>query len=397
VKLPVSQAPAGRVSITTPAIVRVAFFLSDLDAGGAQRTIVNLVNSLPPDRFATELVVGRNSGTARSWMDDRYGVVDLGCARTRDAVLPLRRHLAATRPDVLLATMVDANIVATAATRLLACRPGLILRETNSHRARTDLGRSRRLAVRWAYRRADAIVALSHGVGRELVADYGLDPAHVVTIHNPVDTEGWRRRGEAARRAGVPPWSAFGGAGPVLVAVGRLIPQKGFDLLLRAVARCRGAGQKARLVIVGEGPERDGLAAMAQTLGIADRVLMAGFVADPASWYAYGDVFVLPSRWEGFGHVIVEAMSCGLPGVAFDCPYGPTDILGGGEGGVLVPPEDVGALAATLDRILGNPQSRAQLTAAAPRIAEQFSQARIALEYAHLIEAVASRTPPCPS
>ena len=376
--------------------IRVAFFLSDLDPGGAQRTIVNLVKGLPLHRFFASLVVARGSGAARDWLEKEHEIIDLGCARTRDALLPLRRYLAAERPDILFATMVDANIVAALAARLVGHRPHLILRETNPHRARNDLGRIRRWAVQWAYPRADALVALSNGVGRELIADYGLDPARVVTIHNPVDTESWRRRAETAR-AGAPPWGSFAGKGPVLVAVGRLIRQKGFDLLLRALARCQGAGRQARLVIVGEGPERRALEALAAELGIAERVLLAGFATDPAAWYAHGDLFVLPSRWEGFGHVIVEAMACGLPVVAFDCPYGPIDILGDGEGGVLVPPEDVAALAVTLDRILGDRDRRARLAAAAPHIAERFSQSRIVREYARLIEAVAGKTPLCPS
>ncbi len=379
-----------------PPRISVAFFLSDLDAGGAQRTIVNLVNSLPMHRFAASLVVGRNSGAARDWLARGHEVVDLGCARTRDTLLPLRRYLAAARPDVLFATMVDANIVAALATRLGGHRPRLILRESNPHRARNDLGLFRRCAVRWAYARADALVALSHGVGRELIADYGFDPARVVTIHNPVDTECWRQRAQTARQSGAP-WGSFGGDGPVLVAVGRLIRQKGFDLLLQALSRCEGAGRKARLVIVGEGPERRALAALAHELGVAERVLMAGFVADPAAWYAHGDVFVLSSRWEGFGHVMVEAMACGLPVVAFDCPYGPVDILGGGEGGILVAPHDVGALAATLDQILGDADRRARLAAAAPQAADRFSEPRIAMDYAGLIEQVINDTPSCPS
>ena len=384
------------MSVPAQTRLRVAFFLSDLDAGGAQRTIANLVNALPPDRFAAELVVGRNSGEARNWLAADRRTVDLGCTRTRDALLPLRRYLAIERPDVLLATMVDANITAVLATRLAAHRPRLILRETNPHRARGDIGRLRRGAVRWAYRRADAVVALSHGVGRELIADYGLDPARVVTIHNPVDTEAWRRRAQAARQA-PGPWGVFGTGRPVLVAVGRLIRQKGFDLLLRALAKCGGAGQDARLVIVGEGPERATLNALAQQLGIAERVLMTGFVADPAAYYAHGDVFVLPSRWEGFGHVIVEAMACGLPIIAFECPYGPADILGDGEGGMLVPPENVDLLAAAIDRLLGSSAERARLTSGAARAAERFSQARIAMDYARLIESVAGKPLSCPS
>jgi glycosyltransferase involved in cell wall biosynthesis len=280
--------------------------------------------------------------------------------------------------------------VAALATRLVRQRPGLILRESNPHRARGDVGFLRRRAVAWAYPTADAVVALSHGVGRELIAVYRLDPARVVTIHNPVDVEGWRRRAEAECKTR-PPWGDFAGGGPVLVATGRLIRQKGFDLLLRALAKCEGAGRAARLVIVGEGPERPALNAIAGELGLAGRVLMPGFIADSAAWYAHGDLFVLSSRWEGFGHVIVEAMACGLPVVAFDCPYGPVDILGDGQGGILVPPEDIDALAHAIDDLLGAQEKRRRLAADASTVADRFSQQRIALQYSQLIESVAQR------
>ena len=370
--------------------VSVAFFLSELDAGGAQRTVINVVNSLPADRFAVKLVVGNARGGALSWLTDPSAVVDLDCAHTRNTLWGLRGFLAAENPDVLFATMIDANIVAALATRFVRRRPGLILRESNSHRARGDIGYLRRRAVGWAYPKADAVVALSHGVGRELIEDYRLDPARVVTIHNPVDVEGWRQRADAARKT-APPWRNFAGDGPVLVATGRLIRQKGFDLLLRALARCKSAGRAARLVIVGEGPERAALNATAAELGLTDRLLMPGFIADSAAWYAHGDLFVLPSRWEGFGHVIVEAMACGLPVVAFDCPYGPVDILGDGQGGILVPPEDVDALARTIDELLDAPDTRNRLAVDALRVADRFSQQRITAEYVRLIDTVSNR------
>lgn len=375
---------------STERSVRIAFFLSELDAGGAQRTVINIVNALPADRFAVKLVVGNGRGGARSWLSDPSTVVDLDCMHTRNTLWGLRAFLAAERPDVLFATMIDANIVAALAARFVRERPGLILRESNSHRARGDIGFLRRRAVGWAYPQADAVVALSHGVGRELISDYRLDPVRVVTIHNPIDVAGWSQRADAARKTS-PPWGNFGGGGPVLIGIGRLIRQKGFDLLLRALAKCEGAGRRARLVIVGEGPERPALTAIAAELGVADRLLMPGFIADSAAWYAHGDLFVLPSRWEGFGHVIVEAMACGLPVIAFDCPYGPVDILGDGEGGILVPPEDVDALARSIDSLLGAQEARNRLAADALRVADRFSQQRIAGQYSRLIESVAKR------
>lgn len=370
-------------------LIRAAFFLSDLDAGGAQRTIINVLNALAADRIIPTLIVGRGDGPARAWINASQPLINIGCARTRYALWGLRALIARERFDVLLSTMVDANIVASLAVRLTKRRPGLILRETNSHRTRQDLGLFRRSAVGWAYPSADAVVALSHGVADELVQDYALDPARVVTIYNPIDCESWARRAEAARQSPAP-WVDLVAGGPVLVSVGRLTRQKGFDLLLRALAQCQGEGRRAHLVIVGDGPLRAELKALASELGLSDRVFMPGLVADPAPWYAHGDLFVLPSRWEGFGNVLVEAMACGLPVIASACPYGPAEILGDGQGGALVAPNDIEALAQAIDRLLAAPDERARLSLAGRLSVNRFALEHIAAQYANLIEGVAA-------
>ncbi len=365
--------------------LRAAFFLPDLDAGGAQRTIINLVGALPEGDIDPVLIAGRGDGAARAWLNPEIRFIDLGCKRLRQAFFALRALLKRERPDILFSTVADANVVAALAAHAVRPRPGLILRETNSHRARGDLGRARRIAIGWAYRHADAVVALSGGVGRELMADYRLEPAKMITIHNPIDVDAWAARAGAARSTPAP-WQETGDA-PVLLGAGRLIRQKGFDLLLRALAGSTGEGRRAHLVILGEGPERAALTTLAAELGL--RLSLPGYVSDPAPYYTHADLFVLPSRWEGFGHVIVEAMASGLPVIAFDCPYGPADILGDGEGGVLVPPEDLGALAATIDTLLGAPPRRAELAHVAPKSAARFKPPLIAGEVARLLQAVA--------
>ena len=362
--------------------VGVMLFLPDLDGGGAQRTFVNLANALPPDRIGRILVTGRANGPARAWLDPTVRLVDLGCGRMRAALAPLRRLVRARRPAVLFSTMVDANILSAAATVGLSRRPAVVLRETNSHRSRDDLGALRRRAIRWAYRRADMVVALSTGVGRELVEDYGLDPAKVVTIPNPIDVGQWRAGADAARSRR-PPWGEWAQGAPVLIGVGRLSRQKGFDLLLQALARLDASA--ARLVLLGEGPERGVLERLAAELGLSQRVLMPGFVDDPVAWLAHADLFVLSSRWEGFGHAIVEAMACGTPVVSTDCPYGPADILQNGETALLVPPENPALLAQAIDRMVEDRELSDRLALAASATAERFSSVRIARLYADLL------------
>ena len=221
------------------------------------------------------------------------------------------------------------------------------------------------------------MVALSEGVRRELMEDYRLEPGRVVTIHNPVDVDGFRSRASDTVR----PWQ---GAGPVVVAAGRLVRQKGFDILLRAFAAMRTV--EARLAILGAGPERAALAGLAGELGVRGRLLMPGHVADPAPWFSHAAAFALSSRWEGFGHVLVEAMACGAPVVAFDCPYGPTDIIDDGKTGVLLPAQDPDALARTLDRMIQNREWARRLSNDGQRSAERFSAPVIARTYAALFD-----------
>ena len=366
--------------------LRVLCFLADLECGGAQRTMVNLVNALPRERVAATLAVARAGGWARRWIADGIPVVEFGAGRTLGALLPLRRRIAASRPAVLFSTMVDANTVAALAALGVRHGPALVLRESNSHRARDDLSALRRAGAGWAYRRADRVVALSDGVRRELIADYGLDDARCLTLHNPVDVAAARAWASAAR-ASPPPWGRWAGGEPVLIGCGRLVRQKGFELLIEALARVGGT----HLVILGEGPERARLERLAAGLGLAQRVRMPGAVDDPTLWFAHADLFVLSSRWEGFGHVIVEAMASGLPVLATDCPHGPRDIVTDGVDGVLVPANDSVALAEGIARLVADREMRRRLAGAALVSAERFAAPRVADAYAQLLVDAAER------
>ena len=172
----------------------------------------------------------------------------------------------------------------------------------------------------------------------------------------------------------------------MVVAAGRLVRQKGFDILLHAFAGMRSGG--ARLAILGEGPERAGLWKLAGELGVSGRLIMPGHVADPAPWFAHAAAFALSSRWEGFGHVLVEAMACGVPVAAFECPHGPTDILDHEETGLLLPPEDPLALSEALDRLLEDRKLADRLCAAGRAEARRFAAPVIAGQYAALFDSL---------
>ena len=354
----------------------VLFFLSDLHVGGAQRTMINLVRYWPKDRPRPTLAVACVAGRGRDWIDG-LAPVSLGCERLRQVLFPLRRLIRRERPAIVFSTMVHANIVAAASIVGLRNPPLFVARETNSHRMRDNLSFAQRAVIGRVYRRAAAVVALSEGIRKELIEDYRLKPGRVITIHNPVDIDGFSSGAAGADR----PWR---GEGPMVVAAGRLVRQKGFDILLHAFAGMRSGD--SRLAILGEGPERDGLWKLAGELGVAGRLIMPGHVADPAPWFVHAAAFALSSRWEGFGHVLVEAMVCGVPVAAFDCPHGPTDIIANEETGLLLPPGDTRALAEALDRLIEDRRLASCLRDAGRMEARRFSAPAIAGKYAALFD-----------
>ena len=354
----------------------VLFFLSDLHAGGAQRTMINLARHWPGDRPRPTFAVASVAGDGQGWASD-VALVDLGCERLRQALLPLRRLIRREAPAIVFSTMVHANIAAAVSIAGLRNPPMLVARETNSHRARDNLSLAERVVVGRVYRRVAAVVALSEGIRRELIEDYRLEPGRVAMIHNPVDIDNF---GSGATDAGRP-WP---GEGPVVVAAGRLVRQKGFDVLLHAFAAMRSGD--ARLAILGEGPEHEGLWKLAGELAVAGRLITPGHVANPAPWFAHAAAFALSSRWEGFGHVLVEAMVCGAPVAAFDCPHGPTDIVDHEKTGLLLPPGDARALAEALDRLIEDRELAGRLRDAGRAAVGRFSAPVIAGRYAALFD-----------
>jgi GalNAc-alpha-(1->4)-GalNAc-alpha-(1->3)-diNAcBac-PP-undecaprenol alpha-1,4-N-acetyl-D-galactosaminyltransferase len=187
-----------------------------------------------------------------------------------------------------------------------------------------------------------------------------------------------------------PAW--FGSVGN-LVAMGRLAPQKGFDLLLPAFAGVAGQHPGWHLTVLGEGAGRADLEARAVDLGIADRVTFAGLVSPPWPVLRGADAFVLSSRYEGFPNALLEAMACGLPVVAFDCPTGPSDIVRHAVDGLLVTPGDVLALGRALDRMMGDDEARMIMAARAWDVRERFGVPTVMPRWAAVLDEAAGRRP----
>ncbi len=338
--------------MTTPR-PHLAIFLRDLQAGGAERNAAILASRLVRDGYRVDLVLARAEGPFLSRLDPAVRLFDLRARRMATSLPGLLRYLRRERPEVLLSKTPLADLTALAAKRLLGGRDTrYVITAENDWYApgvRPDV-RQMRLALRLiplAYPWADGIISVSGGVADSLARYSGLPRERLEVIYNPVlGEELFRAREEPLTH----PWFAPGQP-PVVLAVGRLSKQKDHATLLRAFAPLR-AERPARLLILGEGPERGALSRLAEELALGDDVALPGFAPNPFAYMARAAAFALSSRWEGLPNVLIEALACGSTIVSTDCPSGAREILAGGRYGQLVPVADPPALAAALRRAL---------------------------------------------
>lgn len=339
----------------------IALFLPSLGWRGANRVMQMLAGGFASRGFRTQLLVAANrQGEDRQELDGPE-LVRFGCRGALSALPQLVRHLRRHRPGILLSAMDYANvlcIVANAISRsptrvFVSCHTSLPSAIAHSPWARDRL---LPLAVRLSYARAAGVIAVSMGVADTVAAVAGLARDRIDVIYNPVLLPDLRKvRAEAPAH----PWLSDGGA-PVVVAAGSLSVQKGFDILLDAFARLR-QSRSARLLILGEGEERASLEQQIERLSLSDYACLLGYVHDPYAYFARASLFVLPSRWEGFGLVVAEALACGAPVVASDCQSGPAEILENGRYGRLVPVNDREALARAMLEALAGEHDRCPL------------------------------------
>lgn len=333
---------------------RVALLLPLLSGGGAERVTLNLIEGLRGLGCEIHLVVFAVKGELVDSVPQDVKLVDLGSGRALTSPIPLARYLRRERPDVLVGVEGHANLPALLAKKFARVDTRIVLTEHISLPERPVGAKDRayRLLARFAYPSAAATVAVSEGVAASFARAVGLPRDSVTVIANPVLTQRyWQTASEPADH----PWFAPGEP-PVVLGVGRLVPQKDFPNLIRAFAHVQ-SRTSAKLIILGEGPERAPLEALVSELGLSQMVQLPGFVDNPVSYMAASTVFALSSVREGLPTVLIEALATGVPVVSTDCESGPREILLGGELGRLVPVGDSVALGgAIVDALLQKPR-----------------------------------------
>ncbi len=337
--------------VSDPSDGKIALFMPSLGGGGAERAMLDVATGLAHRGMSVDLVLVRAEGQYLELAPECVRIVDLRCHRIAASLVNLLRYVKRERPGVLLATIEAAELVALLAKVSFARSVRVVVRQATTFSAYYGHAGSKDRLVMRALKLlmpfADAVIANSRGSADDLERSIPGVSGRVRVVPNPVVMP------DHAEKAAEPvdhPW--FGdGEPPVILAVGSLAPLKDHATLLRAFALVS-RSQPARLVVLGEGPERGRLSRLAEELGIAERVDMPGFRVNPFAYMSRARLLAHSSLFEGFPNVLVQAMACGTPVVSTDCEHGPREILEGGKWGCLVPVGDAEAMAdAILDAL----------------------------------------------
>ena len=380
---------------------KLLFVLPSVGGGGAERASVDLLRGIHRQRFQITLALFTRSGRFLEQLPEDVPVYDLQGRQSYDVRLVWRLAgvLRRENPDIVFSVLRYTNLITLLACHLAGSRAAVVVNEQNPPGAEFAMfggGRVKGWFLRRLYPWAKRVTAISTGIARELVSVYGLPQDKVQVIPNPVDLVRVRTLAAArlehpfypAKNAG---WSTDESGLPVLIAVGRLHPQKGFVYLIRAFSRVRPV-LPCKLVILGEGPLRRELEALVASLGLGDDITLPGFQENPYNYISSSTVFVLSSLFEGFGNVLVDALALGVPVISTRCPVGPEDIITDEVTGIFVPPADEEALAQAILRVLQDNELRRRLSANGPLRAADFAVEHIVSQYEALFERL-SRQP----
>lgn len=379
-------------------VLRITLTIDNLRAGGAERVLVRMANYWAAQgQCITILTTQPRSEPPFYALDQRIHFVPLGTATTSPnkltgfwnnlrRILVLRQAIIQSQPDVVISFLERMNVNTILATRGL---PVPVIVDEQIHPAMYPLNKVWARLRHILYPQAQRVV----GVTERVITWFPPAIQRISSvIPNPVEIPH-----AAPLSSPVPGTTGTSGANGtkrehIVLGMGRLVDQKGFDLLIKAFACIAPRHPDWTLEIWGEGRNRVHLEALRDRLGLHDRIRLPGRTQEPFTKMRQADVFVLSSRYEGFPNVLCEALTCGLPIISFDCLSGPREIIRAGIDGILVAPEDVAALALAMHRLMSDASLRQTMAARAPEVLERFGMEPVMQLWERLIADVLCET-----
>ncbi|WP_342746488.1 glycosyltransferase [Sutcliffiella horikoshii] len=321
-----------------------------MGAGGAARTLLNIINNLDRERFSPVLVTLNYEGSYETELKSDVKVIKLNTKRLSRSIFSLSKLIRTEEIDIVFSTIPRVNTIAIIANLLSFSKAKNVIREAD------NLGGSftenlRLLAFGAIYKLSSQIISLSEGVKVNLINRYKVKADRIKVIYNPIDLAVIKNKLTEAEICPMHRYIFTKGDCKTIMTAGRLVPQKDHKTLLKAFSIVV-KDLNCRLVILGEGPLKNELIEYAKELGVHGNVHFVGFQKNPYTYMRESDLFVLSSIHEGFSHVIAEALATGLPVVSTNCLSGPEEVLDKGKYGVLCEVADEESLAREMLRVL---------------------------------------------
>jgi glycosyltransferase involved in cell wall biosynthesis len=361
----------------------ILFVLPSLNAGGAQGITATLLRHLNREKFEICLAIADSINKSHYSIPEDVTAYSFYHQKSRYALPSLIALIRRERPEVVFSTLGHLNLLIRLAHGLMPRYTVFVARETNipsMNLLQSPYPRLFSFLYRRLYPKFDLVICQSEDMKKDLVDNFGLCPTKLLVINNPVDMEFITQQAKEG-------CSCYQSGVINLLAAGKLMFQKGFDLLLQAFARLD--QERFHLTILGKGPEELPLKQRAQDLGIAQRVTFAGFQQNPYPYMAQADLFVLSSRFEGFPNVVLEANACGTPVVAFACPGGLKEIIREGENGMLARPENYLALAEKINEAARLSWEKNKIISS---VSERYGVSKIIRQYEEAFSSLQPRT-----
>ncbi|NIK11821.1 glycosyltransferase [Alkalibacillus almallahensis] len=358
--------------------ITIVFFIYYLGSGGAGRTFLNILNNIDRNKFRPILVTCNYDGSYEPYLSDDIKFIKLDTKRLRKSIIPLAKIIKESKSDIVFSTIPNYNIIAILARLLSFTNARNIVREA----ALLGGTRSENLKLKiygLFYKFSVRVIALSEGVKTNLVNKYNLSKNKIDVIYNPIDIKQIRemmldKLPDDHNMLVETEEFKF-------ISAGRLVDDKDHKTLLRAFAKVSGKAN-VRLLLLGEGPLENDLKILTQHLNIEEKVNFLGFQKNPYPFFRVSDVFVLSSEREGFGHVLAEALTAGLPIVSTNAEPGVSEVLDNGNYGILVNVGDENDLADGMNKALNlNDESLKSLSENGKLRSKEFEAVKIVKQY----------------
>lgn len=328
--------------------MKILFVLPRMVTGGVERVTLRLVAGLQVHGHECAFALRRSYGEFLPEAKALCPVFEVAAGGLYQFVPKLAQLIQGWQPSHIVTAFADVGVLTHLAIKQSGHKPYWVHGVHSTHDAVTATPGLKgwlryqldQYFAAWVYKKADKIVAVSDGVRADILQRFAVDSNQVVTIYNPVLDE--------LQLIAKNPTAGFA-TPPKIVALGRLTRQKGFDILIEAMGQ---VPQPWQLEIWGDGEDKAALQSQIELSGLQDHISLCGHTSQPLDMLRQADVFVLSSRFEGFGLVLVEALAAGCCIVSTDCPHGPKEILENGRHGLLVNNENVASLTKGISAVL---------------------------------------------